>query len=178
MTKIIDKNKVSSFKNKEINYHHYSSFCMKTKPNKRYFSSELKKITNEIIYGPIGQQMKEEDPAKYYSLLNRSLPKKYQKPNYPIAPVNAYVPPQSKLPWSVLEKQLDEELRKRKEQELKALEEKKRKEQEEQRLKNHRDAVAREKRIIFVCNPNNNHRWTSIHSEAYQRKYNKKYEYY
>ena len=66
----------------------------------------------------------------------------------------------------------------RKEQELRALEEKKRKEKEEQRLKNHRDAVAREKRIIFVCNPNNNHRWTSIHSEAYQRKYNKKYEYY
>ena len=127
MKKIIDKNKVSSFKNKEINYHHYSSFCMKTKPNKRYFSSELKKITNEIIYGPIGQQTKEEDPAKYYSLKNRPLPKKYQKPNYPIAPVNAYVPPQSKLPWSVLEKQLDEELRKRKEQELKALEEKKRK---------------------------------------------------
>ena len=178
MKKIIDKNKVSSFKNKGINYHHYSSFCMKTKPNKLYFSSELKKLTNEIIYGPIGQQMKEEDPAKYYSLLNRSLPKKYQKPSYPIAPVNAYVPPQSKLSYEELQKQMDEERRIKKEKEEKALQIKREKEKEAERLRMHREAVARERRIIFPCNAHDNHRWTSIHSEAYQRKYNKKYEYY
>ena len=168
-----------------INRNHYRKYGSnwrksqlgKTKPNNRYLMSEIKKTHDDFVRR-WGAFIKERDPAHYYSLINRPLPKKYQRPGYPIAPVNAYVPPQSKLPWSVLEKQLDEELRKRKEQELKALEEKKRKEKEEQRLKNHRDAVAREKRIIFVCNPNNNHRWTSIHSEAYQRKYNKKYEYY
>ena len=153
MTKIIDKNKVSSFKNKEINYQHYSSFCMKTKPNNRYFSSELKKLTNEIIYGPIGQQMKEEDPAKYYSLINRPLPKKYQKPSYPIAPVNAYVPEQSKLPPEELRRKLDEEMALRKQKEA---EEQKRKEtihKEQERIKRNQEAIARERRYIFWCNP-------------------------
>ena len=36
-------------------------------------------------------------PEIYYSMINRPLPKKYLKKNYPIGPVNAYVPPQSKL---------------------------------------------------------------------------------
>ena len=118
MKKNINKEKVSDFKNNgEFNFHHLSSFCMKTKPNNRYFSSELKKLTNEIIYGPIGQQMKEQDPAKYYSLLNRPLPKKHQKPNYPIAPVNAYVPEQSKLSHEELQKRLNEEVALKKQKE-------------------------------------------------------------
>ena len=43
MKKNIDPNKVSSFKNYEPSYHKYSSFCMKTKPNKRYFNGEVKR---------------------------------------------------------------------------------------------------------------------------------------
>ena len=39
----IDKNKVSNFKNVKVNYHHHSTFCMKTKPNNRYYKEELKK---------------------------------------------------------------------------------------------------------------------------------------
>ena len=176
MTKIIDKNKVSSFKNKEINYQHYSSFCMKTKPNNRYFSSELKKLTNEIIYGPIGQQMKEQDPAKYYSLLNRPLPKKYQKPNYPIAPVNAYVPEQSKLSPEELCRKLDEEMALRKQKEA---EEQKRKEiirKEQERIKRNQEAKARERRYIFWCNPNESINKNKLGSSRIIR--NKKYDYY
>ena len=47
MKKDIDKSKVSNFKNINVNYHHYSTFCMKTKPNNHYFKGELKKITLE-----------------------------------------------------------------------------------------------------------------------------------
>jgi len=47
MKKEIDKSKVSNFKNIEVNYHHHSTFSMKTKPNNLYFKRELKKITLE-----------------------------------------------------------------------------------------------------------------------------------
>ncbi|MGA0214618.1 MAG: hypothetical protein ACO3IY_03640, partial [Pelagibacteraceae bacterium] len=125
-----------------------------------------------------GERIKQDRPELYYSMINRPLPKKYQKPSYPIAPVNAYVPPQSKLSYEELQKQMDEERRIKKEKEEKALQIKREKEKEAERLRMHREAVARERRIIFPCNAHDNHRWTSIHSEAYQRKYNKKYEYY
>ena len=42
-----------------------------------------------------GAKIKDEDPAKYYSM-GRKLPKKYIKERQVITPVNAYVPPQSK----------------------------------------------------------------------------------
>ena len=48
MKKNIDPNKVSSFKNTEMSYHKHSTFCMKTKPNKRYFNGEVKRLTKEI----------------------------------------------------------------------------------------------------------------------------------
>ena len=47
MKKNIDPNKVSNFKNIKVNYHNYSTFCMKTKPNNLYLKGELKKITLE-----------------------------------------------------------------------------------------------------------------------------------
>jgi hypothetical protein len=36
MKKDIDQSKVSNFKNINVNYHHHSTFCMKTKPNNLY----------------------------------------------------------------------------------------------------------------------------------------------
>ena len=148
-----------------------------TNLNNRYFNKLLKK-QNEDFLKMNGETLKENNPGLYYSIKNKPLPKKYQKPSYPIAPVNAYVPPQSKLSYEELQKQMDEERRIKKEKEEKALQIKREKEKEAERLRMHREAVARERRIIFPCNAHDNHRWTSIHSEAYQRKYNKKYEYY
>ena len=54
-------------------------------------------------------------------MMNRKLPKKYLKKNTVVAPVNAYVPPQSKLSPEELDKQLEQEAiaRKQKEQALK-----------------------------------------------------------
>jgi len=40
MKKNKDPNKVSNFKNTKIEYEYYSSFCMKTKPNNRYYNGE------------------------------------------------------------------------------------------------------------------------------------------
>ena len=96
-----------------------------------------------------GVKIKQEDPEKYYSMINKPLPKKYQKKNYPIAPVNAYIPPQSKLSPEELDKQLEQEAiaRKQKEQALKEKQQKEMKEKE--RIERNRAALAREQRRIF-----------------------------
>jgi hypothetical protein len=143
-----------------IDKNHYRNNCSKwrksklgkTKPNNRYLMSEIKKTHDDFVK-QWGSFIKERDPAHYYSLINRPLPKKYQKPSYPIAPVNAYVPEQSKLSPEKLRRKLDEEmaLRKQKEAEEQAKKEKTLKEQE--RIKRNQEAVARERRYIFWCNP-------------------------
>ena len=143
-----------------INHNHYRKYGSnwrksqlgKTKPNNRYLMSEIKKTHDDFVRR-WGAFIKERDPAHYYSLINRPLPKKYQKPNYPIAPVNAYVPEQSKLPPEELRRKLDEEMALRKQKEA---EEQKRKEtirKEQERIKRNQEAVARERRYIFWCNP-------------------------
>jgi len=144
-----------------INHNHYRKYGSnwrksqlgKTKPNNRYLMSEIKKTHDDFVRR-WGAFIKERDPAHYYSLINRPLPKKYQKPNYPIAPVNAYVPEQSKLPPEELRRKLDEEMALRKQKEA---EEQKRKEtirKEQERIKRNQEATARERRYIFWCNPN------------------------
>ena len=79
MKKNIDSNKVSSFKNYEPNYHKYSSFCMKTKPNKRYFNGEVKRLTQEMKNDLCTEELKQKDPALYFSILGKKMPKKYLK---------------------------------------------------------------------------------------------------
>jgi type IV secretory pathway VirB10-like protein len=144
-----------------INHNHYRKYGSnwrksqlgKTKPNNRYLMSEIKKTHDDFVRR-WGAFIKERDPAHYYSLINRPLPKKYQKPNYPIAPVNAYVPEQSKLPPEELRRKLDEEMALRKQKEA---EEQKRKEtirKEQERIKRNQEATARERKYIFWCNPN------------------------
>ena len=124
-----------------------------------------------------GAKIKQEDPEKYYSMINKPLPKKYQKKNYPIAPVNAYIPPQSKLSPEELDKQLEQEAiaRKQKEQALKEKQQKEMKEKE--RIERNRAALAREQRRIFWCNAYEQGNYVSIHSDRYKRR-EKKYEYY
>ena len=143
-----------------INHNHYRKYGSnwrksqlgKTKPNNRYLMSEIKKTHDDFVRR-WGAFIKERDPAHYYSLINRPLPKKYQKPNYPIAPVNAYVPEQSKLSPEELRRKLDEEMALRKQKEA---EEQKRKEtirKEQERITRNQEAIARERRYIFWCNP-------------------------
>ena len=124
-----------------------------------------------------GALIKETDPPLYYSMINRKLPKKYQKEEKVIMPVNAHVPPQSKLSPEELDKQLEQEALERKKHE-EALREKQQKEQKEkERKERNRAALVREQRRIFWCNAYDQGNYVSIHSDKFKSK-EKKHEYY
>ena len=144
-----------------------------TKPN---FNSLVKQKKDNFI-NKNAALIKETDPPLYYSLINRKLPKKYQKEEKVIMPVNAYVPPQSKLSPKQLDKQLEQEALKRKKHE-EALREKQQKEQKEkERKERNRAALVREQRRIFWCNAYDQGNYVSIHSDKFKSR-EKKNEYY
>ncbi|MDA8992366.1 hypothetical protein N9F75_00875 [Candidatus Pelagibacter ubique] len=179
MKKNKDQNKVSNFKNTKIEYEYYSSFCMKTKPNNRYFKGELKRLTQEMRDTFCTEELKKENPAHYYSMMGRKLPKKYQeKPKVQIAPVNAFVPPQSKLSKEELDAQMKKEADERRIKEEAAREKQRKDKLEEERIERNRAAVLRESKYIIWVNPHVQGNYRSIHSEEYQRKVNKKTPFY
>ncbi|MDC0519975.1 hypothetical protein OAN92_04475 [Candidatus Pelagibacter ubique] len=180
MKKNKDPNKVSNFKNTKIEYEYYSSFCMKTKPNNRYFKGELKRLTQEMRDTFCTEELKKENPAHYYSMMGRKLPKKYQeKPTVQIAPVNAFVPPQSKLSKEELDAQIAREAEERRIKEEVAREKQRKDKLEEERIERNRAAALRESRYIYRVNAYEQGNYRSIHSEEYQSRYKKKkYEYY
>ena len=124
-----------------------------------------------------GAKIKAEDPEKYYSMIGRKLPKKYIKKKKVITPVNAYVPPQSKLSSEELDKQLKKEAiaRKQKEQALKEKQQKEMKEKE--RKERNRAALVKEQKLVYWCNAHEHGNYVSIHSDKYKSR-EKKYEYY
>ena len=144
-----------------------------TKPN---FNSLVKQEKDNFI-NKNAALIKETNPPLYYSLINRKLPKKYQKEEKVIMPVNAHVPPQSKLSPEELDKQLEQEALERKKHE-EALREKQQKEQKEkERIERNRAAVVKEQRRIFWCNAYDQGNYVSIHSDKFKSR-EKKYEYY
>jgi len=144
-----------------------------TKPN---FNSLVKQEKDNFI-NKNAALIKETNPPLYYSMINRKLPKKYQKEEKVIMPVNAYVPPQSKLSPKELDKQLEQEALERKKRE-EALREKQQKEQKEkERIERNRAAVVREQRRIFWCNAYDQGNYVSIHSDKFKSR-EKKYKYY
>ena len=82
-----------------------------------------------------------------------------------------------KLPKAELDLQLEKELELKKEKEAKALAAKQKK-AKEVALENYRQRLRKEVSAIYVCRPQDNHRWVSVSSDVYQNKYKKKYEYY
>jgi len=180
MKKNKDPNKVSNFKNTKIEYEYYSSFCMKTKPNNRYYNGELKRLTQQMRDTFCTEELKKENPAHYYSMMGRKLPKKYQKKDSPLnMPVNAIVPPQSKLSKEELDAQMKKEAEERRIKEEAAREKQRKDKLEEERIERNRAAVLRESKYIGWTNGYDQGRWRSIHSEEYQSRYKKKkYEYY
>ena len=175
MKKNKDPNKVSNFKNTKIEYEYYSSFCMKTKPNNRYFKGELKRLTQEMRDTFCTEELKKENPAHYYSMMGRKLPKKYQeKPKVQIAPVNAFVPPQSKLSKEELDIQIAKEAEERRIKEEAAREKQRKDKLEEERIQRNNAAALRESKYIGWTDAHKQGRWRSIHSEEYQQKVGKK----
>ena len=113
------------------------------------------------------------------SLKKWKLPKKYQeKPKVQIAPVNAFVPPQSKLSKEELDAQMTREAEERRIKEEAAREKKRKEKLEEERIERNRAAVLRESKYISWVNPHVQGNYRSIHSEEYQRKVNKKTPFY
>jgi len=144
-----------------------------TKPN---FNSLVKQEKDNFI-NKNAASIKETNPPLYYSLINRKLPKKYQKEEKVIMPVNAHVPPQSKLSPEELDKQLEQEALERKKRE-EALREKQQKEQKEkERIERNRAALVREQSRIFWCNAYDQGSYVSIHSDKFKSR-EKKYKYY
>ena len=146
------------------NKNHHTNYCAKwrnsslgkTNPNHQYFSRLLKKETNDYLTSN-KEYLLANEPEIYYSMKGQKLPKKYQqKQGICVSPVNAYVPPQSKLNSNELRQ------------------ENKRKEMIKQRNQN---AYAREQSYIRWVNP-----FTPINhnklgsSQAW--KIEKKYKYY
>jgi len=179
MKKNKDPNKVSNFKNTKIDYEYYSSFCMKTKPNNRYFKGELKRLTQEMRDTFCTEELKKENPAHYYSMMGRKLPKKYQeKLTVQITPVNAFVPPQSKLSKEELDTQMAKDAEEKRIKEKAAREKQRKDKLEEERIERNRAAALRESKYISWVNPHVQGNYRSIHSEEYQRKVNKKTPFY
>ena len=144
-----------------------------TKPN---FNSLVKQEKDNFI-NKNAAFIKETDPPLYYSMINRKLPKKYQKEEKVIMPVNAYIPPQSKLSPKELDKQLEQEALERKKRE-EALREKQQKEQKEkERIERNRAALVREQSRIFWCNAYDQGNYVSIHSDKFKSR-EKKRKYY
>ena len=126
------------------------------------------------------EELKKENPAHYYSMMGRKLPKKYQeKPKVQITPVNAFVPPQSKLSKEELDAQMKKEAEERRIKEEVAREKQRKDKLEEERIERNRAAYLRERSLIYWTNPHDQGNYRSIHSEEYQSRYKKKkYEYY
>ena len=178
MKKDIDPNKVSNFKNIKVNYHHHSTFCMKTKPNNLYFKGELKKITLEAREQLCTEQLKKDDPALYYSMMGKKLPKKYlNKENVQIAPVNAFIPPQSKLSAREREALEEKEAKDKKIKQEKDFKAQQEKVKEKQRLAYNEATFYKQQNLVHWCNAHEQGNYVSIHSEKFKSN-DKKYQYY
>ena len=151
----------------------------RTNPNHRYFMGLLKTETEEYLKDN-KEKLLREKPEIYYQMINRKLPKKYQeKPKVQTTPVNAFVPPQSKLSKEELDIQMKKEAEERRIKENAAREKKRKDKLAEERIERNNAAALKERSYIYWTNPHDQGNYRSIHSEEYQSRYKKKkYEYY
>ena len=177
MKKNIDPNKVSNFKNYEPSYHKHSTFCMKTKPNNRYFKGELKRLTQEMRDNFCTEELKKENPAHYYSMMGRKLTKKYQSqqsffiPSVATSTTNEQKPSEA----DIRKQQQEQEQKQLKEQKIQ--QEKIAKKKEEERIRKNQEAAAREQRYIHWVDPFEPINKNKLGSSQAWR-IEKKYEYY
>ena len=151
----------------------------RTNPNHSYFMGLLKTERGEYLKDN-KEKLLREKPEIYYQMINRKLPKKYQeKPKVQTTPVNAFVPPQSKLSKEELDIQMKKEAEERRIKENAAREKQRIDKLEEERIERNRAAALKERSLIYWTNPHDQGNYRSIHSEEYQSRYKKKkYEYY
>ena len=144
----------------------------KTKPN---FRSLVKQEKDDFL-NLHGARIKIENPALYYSIIGRKLPKKYQNQFSETKPTPSVITPVKVPEKSVEEIAKELKAKKIKEEKARVLREEKIK-QEAIRRKN-QEAVARERKYVFWCDAYTQGNYRNIHSEEYKSKTEKKYEYY
>ena len=132
----------------------------KTKPN---YNSLIREEWEDFLRTE-GPSIKKKDPAHYYSLIGRKIPKKYQNSFGLINPS----PPEIKISDSILKNEKIDKKKVIKDNRLK----------KEALRKKNQEALARERKYIYPVNAHYQGNWRSIHSEEYQSKTVKKYEYY
>ena len=146
----------------------------RTNPNHPYFMGLLKTETEEYLKDN-KEKLLREKPEIYYQMINRKLPKKYQKKDNALnMPVNAFVPPQSKLSKDELDAQMKKESEERQIKEEAAREKKRKDKLEEERIERNNAAALKERSYIYWTNPHEQGNYRSIHSEEYQKKMDKK----
>ena len=132
----------------------------KTKPN---YNSLIKEEWEDFLKTE-GPSIKEKNPAHYYSLIGRKLPKKYQNSSIVISPS----PPEIKIIDPIIKDEKVDMKKNSKDDHIK----------KETLRKKNQEALARERKYIYPVNAHHQGNWRSIHSDEYQNKTEKKYEYY
>ena len=132
----------------------------KTKPN---YNSLIKEEWEDFLRTE-GPSIKEKDPAHYYSLIGKKLPKKYENSFSVINPS----PSEIKITDPIVK---DEKANKRKAIDNKQI-------KNDALRKKNQEALARERKYIYPVNAHYQGNWRSIHSDEYKSKTEKKYEYY
>ena len=132
----------------------------KTKPN---YNSLIKEEWEDFLKTE-GPSIKEKNPAHYYSLIGRKLPKKYQNSSSVISPS----PPEIKITDPIIKDEKVDMKKNSKDDHIK----------KEALRKKNQEALARERKYIYPVNAHHQGNWRSIHSDEYQSKTDKKYEYY
>ena len=110
--------------------------------------------------------------------MGKKLPKKYlKKENIQIAPVNAFVPPQSKLSIKDREALEEKEAKDKKIKQEKDFKAQQEKTKEKQRLAYNEATFYKQQRLVHWCNAYEQGNYVSIHSDKFKSR-GKKYEYY
>ena len=143
-----------------------------TNLNNRYFMRLIKKASDDFLHA-YGEQIKKDQPEVYYSMINRPLPKKYQKEEV-VKPVEV----KPIIPDPIRENELSEYLKQR-ELERKAEVEKIRNEQKES-MKLSFSVIRKDPncgmRFVSAYGPVNTNRFG--HSQSWKYKEEKKRSYY
>jgi hypothetical protein len=96
-------------------------------------------------------------------------------PSYPIAPVNAYIPEQSKLSHEELQAKLARDLEIRKQKEAEEQKRKQAEKLEQERLRRNREAYEKERSYIYWCDPFQPINQNKLDSSRIVKKWENKY---
>ena len=170
----MDERKLSSIKRAKLRRlsHNRKHKVGQTNLNNRYFMRLIKKATDDFLKVH-GEQIKKDRPEVFYSMINRPLPKKYQKEE-----VIKHVEVKPTVSNPFRENELSEYLKQR-DIERKAEVEKIRSEQKESMKLSFsvgRKDPNRGMRFVSAHGPVNINRFG--HSQSWKYKKEKKYEYY